>query len=192
MIPFPAKKYNVIYADPPWAFRVWSEKGKERSADKHYSCMTLDDLKQMPVNSITAGDGCALFMWATFPMLREALELIEAWGFEYKTIAFCWVKQNKNSDGIFKGMGYYTQSNAEICLLATRGRVLERKSRSVSSVIISHIERHSKKPAETRDRIVELFGDLPRIELFARETTPGWDCWGNEVPQIQPQQGETT
>lgn len=112
MIPFPAKKYNVIYADPPWAFRVWSEKGKERSADKHYSCMTLDDLKQMPVNSITAGDGCALFMWATFPMLREALELIEAWGFEYKTIAFCWVKQNKNSDGIFKGMGYYTRSNA--------------------------------------------------------------------------------
>lgn len=192
MIPFPAKKYNVIYADPPWAFRVWSEKGKERSADKHYSCMTLDDLKQMPVNSITAGDGCALFMWATFPMLREALELIEAWGFEYKTIAFCWVKQNKNSDRIFKGMGYYTRSNAEICLLATRGRVLERKSRSVSSVIISHIERHSKKPAETRDRIVELFGDLPRIELFARETTPGWDCWGNEVPQIQPQQGETT
>lgn len=175
MIPFPAKKYNVIYADPPWAFRVWSEKGKERSADKHYSCMTLDDLKQMPVNSITAGDGCALFMWATFPMLREALELIEAWGFEYKTIAFCWVKQNKNSDGIFKGMGYYTRSNAEICLLATRGRVLERKSRSVSSVIISHIERHSKKPAETRDRIVELFGDLPRIELFARETAPGWD-----------------
>ena len=192
MIPFPAKKYNVIYADPPWAFRVWSEKGKERSADKHYSCMTLDVGKQMPVNSITAGDGCALFMWATFPMLREALELIEAWGFEYKTIAFCWVKQNKNSDGIFKGMGYYTRSNAEICLLATRGRVLERKSRSVSSVIISHIERHSKKPAETRDRIVELFGDLPRIELFARETTPGWDCWGNEVPQIQPQQGETT
>ncbi len=192
MIPFPAKKYNVIYADPPWAFRVWSEKGKERSADKHYSCMTLDDLKQMPVNSITAGDDLALFMWATFPMLREALELIEAWGFEYKTIAFCWVKQNKNSDGIFKGMGYYTRSNAEICLLATRGRVLERKSRSVSSVIISHIERHSKKPAETRDRIVELFGDLPRIELFARETTPGWDCWGNEVPQIQPQQGETT
>jgi len=192
MIPFPAKKYNVIYADPPWAFRVWSDKGKERSADAHYSCMMLDDLKQMPVNSITAGDGCALFMWATFPMLREALELIEAWGFEYKTIAFCWVKQNKNSDGIFKGMGYYTRSNAEICLLATRGRVLERKSRSVSSVIISHIERHSKKPAETRDRIVELFGDLPRIELFARETAPGWDCWGNEVPQIQPQQGETT
>ena len=194
MIPFPAKKYNVIYADPSWAFRVWSDKGKERSADKHYSCMSLDDLKRMPMssgeNSIAAAD-CALFMWATFPMLREALELIAAWGFEYKTIAFCWVKQNKNSDGIFKGMGYYTRSNAEICLLATRGRVLERKSRSVSSVIISHIERHSKKPAETRDRIVELFGDLPRIELFARETAPGWDCWGNEVPQIQ-QQGETT
>ena len=99
MIPFPAKKYNVIYADPPWAFRVWSEKGKERSADKHYSCMTLDDLKQMPVNSITAGDGCALFMWATMPKLQEALDTIRAWGFKYKTCAFCWVKQNPKRGG---------------------------------------------------------------------------------------------
>ena len=100
MIPFPAKKYNVIYADPPWGYQ---NKATRAAADKHYGTMTIDDLKQMPVNSITAGDGCALFMWATFPMLREALELIEAWGFEYKTIAFCWVKQNKNSDGIFMG-----------------------------------------------------------------------------------------
>lgn len=123
MIPFPAKKYNVIYADPPWAFRVWSEKGKERSADKHYSCMTLDDLKQMPVNSITAGDGCALFMWATFPMLREALELIEAWGFEYKTIAFCWVKQNPKRGGcslVWAGGCKATRSSASSLRRATR------------------------------------------------------------------------
>ena len=182
MIPFPAKKYNVIYADPPWAFRVWSEKGKERSADKHYSCMTLDDLKQMPVNSITAGDGCALFMWATFPMLREALELIEAWGFEYKTCAFCWVKQNPNRGGVFAGLGRWVQGNAELCLLATKGHP-HRISKSVRQIVEAPRGRHSEKPAEVRDRIVQLMGDLPRIELFARQAADGWDCWGNEAPQ---------
>ena len=194
MIPFPAKKYNIIYADPPWAFRVWSDKGKGRSAEQHYSTMTLDELKKLPISDgggCIAADDCALFMWVTFPLLREGLELIEAWGFKYKTCAFCWVKQNKKNDGIFKGMGYYTRSNPELCLLATRGRVLERKSRSVSSVIISHIERHRKKPAETRERIVELLGDLPRIELFARDAAPGWDVWGNEAPQNQEPKGET-
>ena len=191
MIPFPAKKYNVIYADPPWAFRVWSEKGKERSADKHYSCMTLDDLKQMPVNSITAGDGCALFMWATFPMLREALDLIEAWGFKYKTIAFNWVKQNKSGAGLFWGLGNWTRSNSEICLLAIKGKP-KRVSAAVHSVVMTPVQRHSQKPDEVRERIVKLVGDVPRIELFARQSAPGWDCWGNEAPQIQPQQGETT
>lgn len=182
MIPFPAKKYNVIYADPPWAFRVWSEKGKERSADKHYSCMTLDDLKQMPVNSITAGDGCALFMWATFPMLREALDLIEAWGFKYKTIAFNWVKQNKSGAGLFWGLGNWTRSNSEICLLAIKGKP-KRVSAAVHSVVMTPVQRHSQKPDEVRERIVKLVGDVPRIELFARQSAPGWDCWGNEAPQ---------
>lgn len=109
------------------------------------------------------------------------MELIKAWGFTYKTIAFTWIKQNRKGDGIFKGMGYYTRSNAELCLIATRGKILERKSKSVSSVIISHLEEHSRKPMEARQRIVELYGDLPRIELFARQYADGWDCWGNEV-----------
>lgn len=122
-----------------------------------------------------------LFLWVTAPCLIEGIELITAWGFKYKTVAFTWVKQNKKSDGLFTGMGYYTRANAEYCLLATKGKILERKSHGVHSVVLSHIERHSKKPDEVRDRIVRLFGDVPRIELFARQYATGWDCWGNEV-----------
>ena len=114
-------------------------------------------------------------MWATFPMLKEALEVIKAWGFTYKTAAFCWIKQNRNGSGLFMGLGNWTRSNAEICLLATKGK----PKRVVTAV--SPLERHSKKPDEARDKIVELMGDLPRIELFARQTAPGWDAWGNEV-----------
>lgn len=120
-------------------------------------------------------------MWATFPMLKEALEVVEAWGFVYKTVAFNWVKQNKSGEGLFMGLGNWTRSNSEICLLAVKGKP-KRVNASVRSVILSPVQRHSQKPAEARDRIVDLMGDLPRIELFARETAPGWDSWGNEVP----------
>ena len=106
--------------------------------------------------------------------------MIQAWGFQYKTVAFVWVKQNKKADTLFLGLGHWTRSNAEICLLATRGTI-RRKSAYVRQIILSHIEKHSKKPDEARDRIVELIGDVPRIELFARQTTPGWDVWGNEI-----------
>ena len=174
------KKYAVIYADPPWAYQVWSKKGKGRSAESHYPTMPKEDIQNLPVASICKQDS-VLFLWVTAPCLIEGIELIKAWGFTYKTVAFTWVKQNKKSDSLFLGMGYYTRANAEYCLLATRGKVLERKSHSVSSAVLSHIERHSKKPDEVRERIVELFGDVPRIELFAREYANGWDCWGNEV-----------
>lgn len=174
------KKYEVIYADPPWSFKTYSEKGKGRSAERHYPTMKKEDIQSLPVKRIAA-DNSVLLLWVTSPCLTEGIELISAWGFTYKTVAFTWIKQNKKSDGIFTGMGYYTRSNAEYCLLATRGKVLERKSHSVSSVVISHIERHSQKPAEVRKRIVELFGDIPKIELFARQQASGWDCWGNEV-----------
>lgn len=112
--------------------------------------------------------------------MEEAFKVIRAWGFEYKTVAFAWAKQNKKADSLFWGMGYWTRANVELCLLATKGH-LKRVSSKVHQVIMSHIEEHSKKPAETRDRIVELMGDLPRIELFARQKTSGWDVWGNEV-----------
>ncbi len=174
------KKYTVIYADPPWRYKVWSDKGNGRSAESHYPTMLKEDIQRLPIKTISEKNS-VLFLWVTAPCLIEGIELITAWGFTYKTVAFTWVKQNKKSDGIFTGMGYYTRANAEFCLLATKGKVLERKSHSVSSVVLSHIERHSKKPDEVRKRIVELFGDIPRIELFAREQADGWDCWGNEV-----------
>lgn len=129
-------------------------------------------------------------MWATFPMLREALEVIEAWGFTYKTVAFNWVKQNKTGAGLFWGLGNWTRSNSEICLLAVKGKP-KRMSARVHSVILSPIQQHSRKPAETRDRIVELMGDLPRIELFAREAAPGWDAWGDEAPTPGSRKEET-
>ena len=129
-------------------------------------------------------------MWATFPMLREALDVIEAWGFTYKTIAFNWVKQNKNGAGLFWGLGNWTRSNSEICLLAVKGKP-KRVSSSVHSVLLSPVRQHSQKPAEIRDRIVELMGDLPRIELFAREAAPGWDAWGNEAPAASAREEET-
>ena len=129
-------------------------------------------------------------MWATFPMLREALEVIEAWGFTYKTVAFNWVKQNKTGAGLFWGLGNWTRSNSEICLLAVKGKP-RRMSASVHSVIFSPVQQHSRKPAEARDRIVELMGDLPRIELFAREAAPGWDAWGDEAPAPDARKEET-
>ena len=150
-----------------------------RSAENHYPTMTVDDICRLTVADIAA-DNCVLFMWATFPNRMEAFDVIKAWGFEYKTVAFVWVKQNKKSDSLFWGMGYWTRANAELCLLATQGHP-KRVGKAVHQVIISHIEEHSKKPAETRDRIVELVGDVPRVELFARQKTPGWDTWGNEL-----------
>lgn len=174
------KRYDVIYADPPWRYYTYSDKGKGRSAESHYPTMAKEEIQQLPVERISSKNS-VLFLWVTAPCLIEGIELIKAWGYTYKTVAFTWVKQCKRSDKPFLGMGYYTRANAEYCLLATKGKVLPRVSHSVSSVVISHIERHSKKPDEVRRRITELFGNRPRIELFAREYADGWDCWGNEV-----------
>ena len=173
------KKYSVIYADPPWSYRTWSKKGNGRSAESHYPTMSLNDICVLPVADIADKD-CALFLWATFPNLHEAFEVIKAWGFEYKTVAFCWVKRNKKSPSWFVGLGHWTRANAEICLLATRGKP-QRISKSVRQIVDTPIERHSKKPDEVRNRIVELMGDVPRIELFAREQSQGWDVFGNEI-----------
>lgn len=174
--PFPEKKYAVIYADPPWGYR---NKGTRAAAARHYQTMTLADIKALPVADIAAVD-CALFLWSTFPMLPEALAVIEAWGFQYKTLAFCWIKRNRKSPGWFWGLGNWTRSNPEVCLLAVRGRP-ERVSAAVHSLIEAPVGRHSAKPPQARARIEALMGDVPRIELFARERAPGWDCWGDEV-----------
>lgn len=141
--------------------------------------MNIDDICNLPVKNI-ASENCVLFLWVTFPTLLDSFKVIEAWGFNYKTVAFVWVKHNKKTPTLFWGMGFWTRANAEICLLATKGKP-KRISAKVHQVIISPIEEHSKKPNEIRKRIVNLIGDLPRIELFARQKTDGWDVWGNEV-----------
>jgi N6-adenosine-specific RNA methylase IME4 len=182
------KKYNVIYADPPWQFRVWSNKGMSRSAENHYSTQSLQSLMTFNVSAICAND-CVLLMWATFPCLKNAFELAEAWGFVYKTVAFTWIKQNRNNEKLFMGMGYYTRANAEVVLLFTKGKPLKRFCRNVEQVLISKRGEHSKKPNEIRKRIVKLFGNVPRIELFARSSKglfsdnefDGWDVFGSEV-----------
>ena len=179
--PFPAKKYAVIYADPPWSYR---NKGTRAAADKHYSTMSIGDIKALPVADIAAED-CVLFLWATFPMLPEALAVMEAWGFRYKTAAFVWAKRNRKSPGWFWGLGNWTRSNPEVCLLAVRGRP-ERVSAAVHSLIEAPVGRNSAKPKEARARIEALMGDVPRIELFARERVPGWDAWGDEVFENRP------
>lgn len=113
-------------------------------------------------------------------MLQEGLDVIRAWGFKYKTCAFCWVKQNPKNDGIYSGLGHWTNGNAELCLLATKGHP-KRIAKNVKQIVIARRGRHSAKPAEVRERIVQLLGDMPRIELFAREQVEGWDCWGDEI-----------
>ena len=180
-------KYNIIYADPPWQYQ---RSGVQGAAAFHYSTMGIEDLCRLPISELAADD-CALFMWATFPQLSEALQLIKSWGFTYKTVAFVWLKKNKVADSWFYGLGFWTRGNAEICLFATKGKP-KRQSASVHQFIISPIEQHSKKPDEARDKIVQLRGDLSRIELFARQSPEGWDVWGNEVEcSIELSQEET-
>ena len=169
------KKYQIIYADPPWSY----QKMMNSSAIDHYPTMTINEISNISVKEI-CDDDCILFMWVTLPKLNEFMKVIDAWGFEYKSTAFVWCKKNKKSDSFFLGLGRWTRANPEICILATKGKP-KRLSKSVRQLQIFPIEQHSKKPNEFRDLIVELVGDLPRIELFARQKTPGWDVWGNEI-----------
>ena len=171
-----AGKYGIVYADPPWRYDMKRGNGV---AENHYPTMSIEEIADLPVKEL-ADENCALFLWVTFPLLREIWKIIDAWGFTYKSVAFVWIKQNKKADSLFWGMGYWTRANAEICILATKGSP-KRYSKRVHQVIVSHIEEHSKKPEEARRRIEQLMGDVPRIELFARRETPGWDVWGNEV-----------
>lgn len=171
------KKYSIIYADPPWNYGD-RRKGCGGAKD-HYPTMKVNDICNLPIQEITA-ENAALFLWVTFPNLPEGLKVMNSWGFKYKTLGFSWIKTNPKSKNPFFGIGYYTRSNCEVCLLGIKGK-MKPISNKISSVIIAPREEHSKKPDIVREKIVELFGDLPRIELFARQPTPGWDVWGNEV-----------
>lgn len=170
-----SRRYAVIYADPPWRYR--SRHLGYGGAASHYATLALNDIKAIRV---PAEDDCVLFLWATCPLLRDAFEVIDEWGFKFKTVGFTWIKQNPSGRGLATGLGHWTRSNAEVCLLATRGRPRPISHR-VHSVVVSPRGRHSQKPEEVRRRIVALMGNVPRLEMFARVRTPGWDAWGNEV-----------
>jgi N6-adenosine-specific RNA methylase IME4 len=183
------KKYNIIYADPPWSFRDKNTGGSFASgaADK-YPVMTVDEICQLKIKDISADDSI-LFMWWVASQPLEALKVVEAWGFKFKTMTgFSWYKLTKNGLPHF-GMGHFTRQGVENCLLATRGKP-ERVSASVRSafweaeeicVVADLVRKHSEKPPVVRDKIVELCGDKPRIELFARQKVDGWDVFGIDV-----------
>lgn len=179
------KKYQIILCDVPWSYR---DQGCQGTMANHYKGMKLEDICKLPVKEI-ADKNCVLFFWATYPMLKEALQVIEAWGFCYKSIAFQWIKLNKKNKKPFYGLGRWTRGNIEPCLLATKGKP-KRISKAVFQLIEAPISQHSEKPQEARDKIVQLMGNLPRIELFARGNRDkdllkynkfdGWDIMGNE------------
>lgn len=194
-------QFDILYADCPWHWKTWSDKGKDRSAEMHYSVLGYDRLMALKdkVIKVSKPDS-VLFMWAIGSMLPTALQVMQEWGFQFKTVAFTWIKLNKVSPGLFTGLGYYTRQNAEYVLLGTRGKPLERESRGVHSVVVedtseqiviprcceetvvSVIGAHSVKPQIVRDRIVELYGyDRSRLEMFARSTDPNYVCVGNEI-----------
>lgn len=171
-------RYTIIYADPPWQYRDKATAG-QRGAYYKYQVMTLADIRALPVAQLAADD-CLLAMWWVPPQPAEALAVVEAWGFTLKTMqGFTWHKTTKHGKDHF-GMGNWTRANAECCLFAVRGKP-KRVCASVRSLIVAPVGRHSAKPDDARQRLVQLMGDVPRVELFARNQAPGWDVWGNEV-----------
>ena len=178
-------KYNLILADPPWQYQNYAAKPGEthdraRGAQKHYPTMMLEDIAELPIRQL-ASENCVLFMWAVWPLLPDAFSLIESWGFTYKTLGFEWVKWNKGGIGVFVGMGNYSRSNSEPCLLAFNGDPVPVSDHSVSAITFSPVEEHSKKPQVVYDKIERLYPHGKRIELFARGRRDRWDAWGNEV-----------
>jgi N6-adenosine-specific RNA methylase IME4 len=181
--------YRVIYADPPWTFSTYSRKGKGRSAEAYYDCMSLDEIKAVPVGQWAAKD-CALFLWTTDPLLEQALGVIRAWGFTYKTVAFHWVKLKRsvsrnlyNDQSFFIGLGFWTRANPELCLLATRGNPHRRKA-NVQKLVISPRREHSRKPEEVYERI-EALCEGPYLEIFARGIRNGWQTVGLELDAFE-------
>jgi N6-adenosine-specific RNA methylase IME4 len=172
--------YQLIYADPPWHFRVRSEKGEGRSAKNHYDVMSTADIADLPVVDLAAADS-VLLMWVIDPMIEEGYQVMRAWGFTPKTVGFYWVKENVKSAGFFTGLGYYTRANPEQCILGVRGRGLPRRDRGVKRLLIAPRGQHSEKPEEAYERIERLFGEVRRLELFARRRRAGWDAFGNQV-----------
>lgn len=189
----PPGPFGCVLADPPWSFRSWSDKGKNRApdamvrqkglAERHYATMKLADIRALPVAEVCANDA-VLFLWAVDCMLPEALGVMSRWGFTFKTVAFTWVKQNRVSPTPAIGLGYWTRGNPEMCLLGTRGKP-RRLSAAVRQLIEAPRREHSRKPDETHQRIEQLVAG-PYLELFARQQRPNWSAWGDQVGVLDP------
>ena len=180
MIPFPKKKYQIIYADPAWHFQNYNNANAQTNPENHYKTMNMKDIGNLPVHEI-ADDNCVLFMWCTDPLLDKQIPIVQKWGFTYKTVGFHWVKTNKHKSKnlYFKSVGYWTRANNEICILATKGKP-KRISKNVDRLVVADRREHSRKPDVMYKHIENLL-EGPYIELFARQKTKGWDVWGNEV-----------
>lgn len=189
--------YGAIYCDPPWAFNLWwggrtneTPAGvPSRATVPHYETMREPELNALPVGDLAADD-CVLFLWICWPVLEWSLRTIKAWGFEYKTCAFAWLKADASQIDMFRDditahmtLGYWTRSNSEVCLLATRGKP-KRRDAGVRQGIIEPRRQHSRKPDAMHQRIERLVSG-PYCELFARSRHQGWDCWGNEVEKFK-------
>lgn len=172
------KKYQIIYADPPWTYKSKECLAKTSilngEINTHYNTMSLDAIKDLDIDSIS-DDNSLLFMWVVSPMLDDGISLMKAWGYKYATIAFIWHKQKTNP-------GHYTMSECEICLIGKKGTIPKpRGARNVRQFLSEMRGKHSAKPSDIRNRIYTMFPEQNKIELFAREKTEGWDVWGNEV-----------
>lgn len=191
ILPFPNKRYNIIYADPPWSFynKIPQDNSREPRDIFQYDILTTDDICKFSVSKI-ADKNCILFIWVTDAHLPDGLKVIKSWGFKYKTVGFIWKKLTITGE-LRRGVAPYTMKNCELCLLAVKGAFTKYlKKRNINQLVETKMSKHSKKPSIIRNLIVELCGDLPRIELFARppkdllfedESYKGWDLWGNEV-----------
>lgn len=172
------KKYNIIYADPPWQY-----KSKECLAKKsilngklntHYPTMSIAEIKSLQVGKI-ADKNCLLFLWVVSPMLDDCIDVLKSWGFKYSTVGFVWHKGKPNP-------GSYTMSECEVCLVGKKGNIpYPRGARNIRQFLSEKRTQHSSKPIEIKERITKMFPSSPRIELFSRQKTDGWDVWGNEV-----------
>jgi N6-adenosine-specific RNA methylase IME4 len=181
----PRGHYRCILADPPWRFETWSHRGQGRGASQHYRTMPTAEICRLPVRDLAAKD-CALFLWGCWPHLPDALAVVAAWGFAYKSCGFVWVKQKAGAptlwadlDDLFLGLGYGTRGNTEFCLRAAVGAP-KAKAHDVPQLILAPRREHSRKPDAQYERIERLY-DGPYLELFARQRRAGWDAWGDQT-----------
>jgi len=175
------KKYQIIYADPPWSYRQRQinfqsyDSGKKyfNDVNEHYQTLTNEDIKSLPIWYLADKD-CLLFLWVTSPNLDVGIDVGKAWGFEYKQVAFVWDKQRTN-------YGFYTLTQCELCLVFKKGKIPKKSANNIRQFLSERLGKHSTKPTEIRERIYRMFPNVEKIELFARQKTEGWDVWGNEV-----------